>query len=123
MLEEEKIEEEKKEENKEKDDQNDRKMFAILAYLGILVFVPFFIRKDDPFVKFHIKQGFVLLVLWMFYFFVLTAFPFFWAAAYYLLNLFSFLILILMVVGIVNVLNDKEKELPLIGRYGEKFDI
>lgn len=123
MLEEEKIEEEKKEENKEKDDQNDRKMFAVLAYLGILVFVPFFIRKDDPFVKFHIKQGFVLLVLWMFYFFVLTAFPFFGAITYYMLNLFSFLILILMVVGIVNVLNDKEKELPLIGRYGEKFDI
>ncbi|MGM0628982.1 MAG: hypothetical protein ACQESA_00980 [Patescibacteria group bacterium] len=112
------------EERKEKKDQSDRKMFAVLAYLSILVLVPFLVSKEDPFVKFHIKQGFTLLVLWMLYFFLLTALPFFfWSPYSYLLNLFSLFIMILAGIGIFNVLNDREKELPLIGQYSEKFDI
>src|SRR5947209_7437510 len=36
---------------------------AILAYLGILLLVPYLMAKNDPFVKFHLKQGLVLLIL------------------------------------------------------------
>src|SRR3989442_830195 len=36
---------------------------AILAYLGILILVPFFTEaKNDPFVKFHLKQGLSLII-------------------------------------------------------------
>ncbi|MGM0482486.1 MAG: hypothetical protein ACQEP6_01320 [Patescibacteria group bacterium] len=114
----------KKEGNNKEKDQGERKMFAVLAYLGILVLVPFFTSKKDPFVNFHIKQGFILLVLWTLYFFLLIVFPFFfWVPLYYLLNLFSLFIMVLAGIGIFNVLNDREKELPLIGQYTEKFDI
>ncbi len=41
-------------------------VLAILAYLSILVIVPLVANKDnDPFVKFHAKQGLVLLIGWV----------------------------------------------------------
>lgn len=94
-------------------------LMGILSYLGPLVIVPLLTSKDDPFVKFHIKQGLVLLVIeavawavgmvmWQLWFFI----P--------LINLFT---LIMSIMGIVNVVQGKQEKLPLIGQYGEKFTI
>ena len=38
------------------------KIFAILAYLGILVLIPILAAKDSPFAKYHANQGLVLLI-------------------------------------------------------------
>jgi len=36
---------------------------ASLAYLWILIIIPFFTdAKDNPFVKYHLKQGLVLII-------------------------------------------------------------
>jgi len=92
---------------------------GILAYLGPLVIVSYITSKDNPFVKFHIKQGLVLLVievgvwiigsmmwqLWMF------------------LNLINLATLVFTVLGIVNVVQGKQKELPLIGGFSKYFPI
>ncbi|MBF0129250.1 MAG: hypothetical protein HQL33_04595 [Alphaproteobacteria bacterium] len=37
------------------------RFMAALSYMGVLVFVPLLMNKDDEFVYFHAKQG---LVLW-----------------------------------------------------------
>ena len=45
-----------------KDDVIDGKMYAVLAYLSILCIIPLIIKKKNPFVLAHGKQGLVLFV-------------------------------------------------------------
>jgi uncharacterized membrane protein len=96
---------------------SNRKVMAILAYIGPLVIVSYLVAKDDSFVKFHIKQGLVLLtinvVLWV----LGTFFWSFWA----LWRLIDLALLILAIIGIVNAANNHEKELPLVGSLARSF--
>ena len=87
---------------------------AIVAY--ILFFVPLLTdAKNDPFVKYHVKQGLVLfiagivssLIWWI---------PFIgWA--------FGIFVFVVWIIGIINAANGEQKPLPLIGQFGEKFNI
>ncbi len=45
-----------------KDDIVDGKMYAVLAYLSILCIIPLILKKKNPFVLAHGKQGLVLFV-------------------------------------------------------------
>lgn len=92
---------------------------SALAYLGILVLIPFLTdAKKDPVVKFHIKQGFVLLILEVIGWFV-NRIPYLgWPVG----ALISLVTLILAIIGIINVVNGHEKELPLIGQYAKNFN-
>jgi hypothetical protein len=40
----------------------ERNLIAIFSYLNILFWIPIFFCKDNPTIKFHLKQGFVLFV-------------------------------------------------------------
>lgn len=92
---------------------------GILAYLGVLVIIPFLMAKDDPFVKFHIKQGLILAIteiaVW-----VLGMSMMFWNL-WPILSLVNLATLVLSIVGIVNVVQGQEKELPLIGSFSKNF--
>ncbi len=98
-------------------------LMGVLAYLGPLVIVSYIVAKDDPFVKFHIKQGLVLFVvevaLWVLSSMFWVMFYQFWML-YQLINL---AIIVLSIIGIVNVVQGKEKELPLVGQFGKSFNI
>lgn len=90
---------------------------AILSYLGILVLVPLLIEKKDEFVKFHAKQGLVLLIAEVGTMFI-SWFPILgWLVGF----LGGILWLILSILGIVNVLTNKKNPLPLIGQFAERF--
>src|SRR3989339_1689267 len=39
-----------------------KKLVTIFSYLSILFWAPIFICKDNPTIKFHIRQGFVLFL-------------------------------------------------------------
>jgi len=101
-------------------DSNPNMGMAILAYLGILVIIPLVSqKKNDPFVKFHCKQGLVVLIGWIVASVVLAIpglgwviGPVVWLGA-----------LLLTVLGIVNVTNNKMEPLPLVGHLGDKFNI
>jgi len=41
---------------------SDRTIMLVLSYLGILSLIPFFIKKDDPEVQWHAKNGVALLL-------------------------------------------------------------
>lgn len=41
------------------------KWFGVLAYLGPVLFVPMFVRKNSTFAQFHVRQGFNLLMFWI----------------------------------------------------------
>lgn len=89
-----------------------RTLMGVLSYLGILVIIPILMAKDDSFVKFHIKQGVVLLIIEIAVWFVLSTFMWQLWMVWQLINLVT---LVLAIIGVVNVVQGKEKELPLIG--------
>lgn len=89
----------------------DDKTIAVLSYLGILCLIPLLLKKDSEFVKFHAKQGLVLLIGWF-----LVWIPFLgW--------ILGIVLLVLSIMGIINVLNSKREKLPIIGDLAEKFNI
>lgn len=92
-------------------------LMAILAYIGPLILVSFLIAKEDPFVKFHIKQGLLLVIgevaAWML---GMMFWPFF-----FLVQIANIFFLVLAVVGIIRAAQGEMKELPLIGHWAKSF--
>lgn len=86
-------------------------VMGILAYLGIFVIIPILAAKEEPFVKFHIKQGLVLLgieiILWLLG-------SWLWQLSM-VIGILNLAVLVLIIIGIVNVAQGSEKELPLVG--------
>lgn len=93
-------------------------LMGVLAYLGPLVIVPFIVAKDEPFVKFHIKQGLVLLCIEII---ISIIAPMFFYGMYGIMRLVHLAVTVLSIIGIVNVFQKKEKELPLVGGLSSYF--
>jgi len=97
----------------------DNKLMGILSYIGVLCLIPLLTKKDNEFVFFHAKQGLVIFIAEVITAFV-AAIPFLgWVIA----PLASLLWIILSIMGIVNVLGDKRKEIPVLGKYAVKIKI
>lgn len=98
-------------------DIEQNKVMGILAYLGILVLIPIFAAKESPFARYHANQGLNLALLalgvWVISWILLRIS---WALAI-IFNLVYILILVLAIIGIINVVNGRARELPLIGRF------
>ena len=98
---------------------SDNKVMAILAYLGILLVIPFLTGSHkDPFVKFHLKQGLVLLIAEV----IASAIAGMAVLGWTLSPLIWLGSVILSILGIINVVNHQMKELPLIGSLAKKFN-
>lgn len=104
-------------------DIRDNKVMAVLAYLGILVLVPFFMAKESRFARYHVRQGLTLFVLEiaysMIYQILTVAILMVSWRFYYIVRLFGYVALVfpvMAVMGIVNAVNGQEKELPVIGK-------
>lgn len=88
---------------------------AIVAY--ILFFVPLLTdAKNDPYVKFHVKQGLVLFILAVASGIIAWTPIFFWVS--WIINL---AVLVFFIIGVINAATGKEKELPLIGQFAKSF--
>jgi uncharacterized membrane protein len=94
-------------------------LMGVLCYLGILIIVPYLMAKDDSFVKFHLKQGLVLvvieLVLWV-------AGMVLMHQMFAVLGIVQLAVIGLSIFGIVNVVQNKETELPVVGQFSSHFD-
>ena len=89
---------------------------AVIAYL--VFFVPLLTKqKDDPFVKYHVKQGLVLFIASVISAAIARIAVIGWIAS----PILNILLLVLFIIGIVNAMNGEEKELPLNGQYASKF--
>jgi uncharacterized membrane protein len=95
-------------------------LMGVLCYLGILLIIPYLMAKEDTFVHFHLRQGLVLLVLeaaaWV------IGMMFMWQM-YMLISIIQLAALVLSIIGIVNVVQGHEKELPLVGQFASYFKI
>lgn len=85
-------------------------MMGVLGYL--LFFIPLLAAKDSPYAKFHANQGFVLFlgyilcsVLWIIPILGWIAAP----IGYIAITIFT-------VMGLINSLGGKAKNLPMIGK-------
>lgn len=94
-------------------------LMGVLSYLGPLVIVSYLSAKDDPFVKFHIRQGVVLVVIevaaWVIGSMMWTLLP--------LTSIVNVGTVILSIIGIVNVVQGQQKELPLVGHFASHVTI
>ena len=105
-------------------DIKDNKSISVLSYLGIFLLIPFLTKKNSYFVRFHVNQGLLILFLSVCLnviqrivgiAFGLIGLEFILVLLNFIFAVLSILCLTLMVIGIINVVNGKAKELPLIG--------
>ena len=104
---------------------------ALLSYFGILVLVPIFAAKHSPFVRYHANQGVVLLLAMLGYSIadgivtaILRAILYkglglwsIYSMCSSIINLLYVGFTIFAIIGIINVLNGRAKDLPIIGKY------
>ena len=95
----------------DKDDIEKNKVMGLLAY--ILFFIPLLAAKDSPFAKYHANQGLVLFICGLIASVVWIIPILGWIIA----PILSIVITVLAVIGIINAVNGKAKELPIIGKY------
>lgn len=86
-------------------------IMSILSYMGLLVLIPYFMAKEDPKVKFHIKQGIVLVAILL----VTNLFSMTMFGMFGFIGLINFFVVILSIIGIINVFQGQEKPLPIVG--------
>lgn len=104
------------------------KLAATLSYLvvGVIWYFADEKMKRNSFVKFHVKQGLILIifsVVWSIALSILTGMFLF--GIFYLwqiIHLLSYVPLIFCIMGVINTLNGKEKELPIIGNFAKKLN-
>jgi uncharacterized membrane protein len=110
-----------KQENTQKEDttpaineaNKNEKIMSAICYIPVLFLIPFFLVKDkSKTLNFHINQGIILSILFILGYFIMSLLPFITKSA---VDIWKLIILIFTIIGIVNVCNNKEKKLPLIG--------
>ncbi len=102
-----------------KEDIENNKFIAALSYLGLLVLIPLLAKRESPYCQFHAKQGLVLLIAWVLLSFI-SVIPFLGWVIGILGVIFLF---VLFIMGLVNSLGGQAKQLPVIGQFGEKFNL
>ena len=99
------------------DDISGNKVMGVLAYLGILVLIPIIGAKESKFARFHANQGLVLLLAGI------IAGVASWLLGYIPIlgsiigTVIDIVLFAYMILGIINVVNGKAKELPFIGKF------
>lgn len=106
-----------REKNTSSDKGQNKMIMGVLVYLSFLVLIPFFVSKNDPFVKFHIKQGLVLFAIEIVIYLLASMFWSFWM----IIQVLNLAMVVLSILGIINVVQAKEKELPLVGQFSKYF--
>jgi len=90
---------------------------AVVAY--IIFFIPLLTdSKNDPFVKYHVKQGLVLFIASIIVWFIARVIP---VLGFIVSQILNIAILVLLIIGIINAVNGEQKPLPLIGQFADKF--
>jgi len=96
-----------------------------LAYLSWLVLIPIFAAPKSKFARFHANQGLVLAITeiawWIVTGVVSTIlYNISWTLGSLfgtLLGLVNLVFLVMLVIGIMNAVNGRAKELPVIGKF------
>ena len=107
---------------------------SVFSYLGILFIIPFISNPKSKFVRFHVNQGIILFIFYMIFNVIImiaaiTIFSLnchmhnnynlaqvlYWVEVVCLI--LQGIVISFRILGIINVLRGKAKELPLIGKF------
>ena len=99
----------------------DGKACAALSYIlvGIIWYFADAKMKKNNYVKFHVKQGLALLILSVVVQVVGSLIPI--IGWFIILPVGNVIVLVLFIIGLINAVNGKKKELPLIGSFSNIF--
>ena len=98
-------------------DVEENKAISVLSYIGILVLIPLLAKKDSRYAQFHAKQGLVIFIAQIILS-VIFIIPFLG----WIIWLIGWIILVILsIMGIINALGGKMKELPITGQYADKI--
>ncbi len=123
--------------NFDNQDIESNKAMAILAYFGPLVLIPIFAAPNSKYARYHANQGILLLILEVAYSIVQAIlqailkaiFPWNWSIGYFggrgaiynilngVIGLVWIVVPVLIVIGIINAVQGRAKELPVIGKF------
>lgn len=106
-------------------DVEKNKIFAVLAYLGILVLVPILAAKESPFARYHANQGLVLLIASIIAYVGVAIIsvictmvaPIMGCVFMVVFICLGLGLLAMVIMGIINAATGKMAPLPLIGKY------
>lgn len=96
----------------EQSTQETNKWVGVLAY--IIFFIPLVVNGEDEAYKFHANQGLNLLLLGIAVAVLGTIIPI--LGWFIILPLGEIMVIVFAIIGIINAINEKQKELPLIGK-------
>jgi uncharacterized membrane protein len=97
-------------------DINANRGVSIAAYIWILFFLPLVVAPDSKFGRFHANQALINFLLWVACGIVSVPFNVFFWGGFNLVQIINIVPLGLMIYGIVNAVNGKAVELPVIGK-------
>lgn len=92
-------------------------IYAVLAYIWVLCLIPVLTKKDDPFIKFHARQGLMLFIIEI-ALGIVGIIPLLGV----IVSQIGYLVcLVVAVMAIIQVLKGKEWKIPYIGEWAEKI--
>lgn len=94
-------------------DIEDNKVMALLAYIGFLFLVPLLAAKESKFARFHTNQGIVLFIAEL----ILSIVAIIPILGWIVSTVGGIILFVLTILGIVNAVQGKAKELPIIGKF------
>lgn len=96
----------------DKKDIEQNKVTAAIGYVGVLCFVPLLMKRNSKFAQFHAKQGLMLFGL---------------EVVSWIIPPLAFVIMVIAVIvsimGVINALDGKYWEMPLLGRWAKKINL
>ncbi|MCK5025501.1 MAG: DUF4870 domain-containing protein [Nanoarchaeota archaeon] len=98
------------------------KICAILAWFFPIGLIWFFVdenMKKNKFAEFHVKQSLVLAIVAIIINVVGTIIPV--LGWFIILPIGNLLVFVFFIIGLIKAIQGEEKELPIIGKFGEKF--
>ncbi len=97
------------------------KILSLFSYLGILFLIPLLACQDSKFARYHVNQGIILFLAELVYGVVcgIVTVVIMWIPVIGLIicGLLSLVPLVFKIIGIVNAVQGRAKELPIIGKY------
>ncbi len=99
----------------------EKRKLAFLSYILILFIIPLIIDPEDEFLKFHAKQGVILLFFFIAVYIIGGIIPF--IGWFFIWPIGIFIWIVLAILGIKNSLEGKKEYLPLIGKFADKLNI
>ena len=97
------------------EDIENNKILSLFAYLGILFLIPLLAAKDSKYARFHANQGIVLFVVDLALGIVGGIIGLIPILGALVVAACGIVILVLAIIGIVNAVTGKAKQLPIIG--------